>query len=360
MYFLSFSPKYSLQYLIISIKVGSVLLTWAFIPKDFSLTRRNYNYTRTLLYSRRSLWILACTLHFQRKNPNAACPDGMADGAGSLLLHFIAAHWRRSFSISHLPPPPEAAELLGEGNVGEQSLPIPSPQCHGREGIPTRIRLRRTPGHGGGVPEVFMVLEDSWHPTGGCGIQPGSILVWILPASQQILVPKDKQPVCQATRIWGSKYPWIPTSCGPGEPLQCQVEISHCSACALGSKDTLSPFSWLWPALACANINLGFSLAQPGSSQGETPLVWIMWQEFLMVGLENAAFPRVRSRIGKSHSGFGLGRNLFSFGADGRGSMGTRELHLELFPLKTQGTHAGKWGSPCGIQAVPGWLLRDV
>lgn len=57
------------------------------------------------------------------------------------------------------------------------------------------------------------------------------------------------------------------------EPLHCQMEMSHCSACALSSKDTLSPLSWLWPALLCANINLGFSLAQPGSSQGETPLV---------------------------------------------------------------------------------------
>lgn len=204
MHFLSFSPKYSFQYLIICIKVGNVLLMWNFIPKDFSLTRRNYNYTRTLL-NRRSLWIFACTLHFQKKNQNAACFDGMADGAGS-LLHFIAPHCRRSFSISHLPPPHEATEFLGEGNVGEQSLPIPSPQCHGREGISTRIRPQRDSrtwwwssrciyGAGGFLaPSCWMWHPARLHP----GVDPACI-----PAEP--CATAGKQPMGQDPRIWGSE-----------------------------------------------------------------------------------------------------------------------------------------------------------
>lgn len=275
-----FSPKNSLQYLIIHVKVGNVPLTWAFIPKDFSLTRRNYNYTRTLLYSSRSLWSFGCTLHFQRKNPSAACPDGMADGAGSLLLCFIA-HCKRNFSLSHLPPPSEATEreFLRDGYVAEQCLPMPSPQSHGREGISTRISSE-------GQQDLLLHFQMClW-----CWRIPGTQLLEVAssqdhPASQQILVPLAKKPPgfgVQNVHGFSPAVSW--------EPLHCQMEMSHCSACALSSKDTLSPLSWLWPALLCANINLGFSLAQPGSSQGETPLVWIIWQEFLMVGLENAAF----------------------------------------------------------------------
>lgn len=103
--------------------------------------------------------------------------------------------------------------------------------------------------------------------------------------------------------------------------------------------------SWLWPALVCANINLGFSLAQPGSSQGETPLGVNNETRISYGGVGKCSFPRVGSGIGKSHSGLGLGRNFSPFGADGRGSMGTRELYLKLFPLRTQDTPAAERGS---------------
>lgn len=136
MHFISFSSKYSLPYVIIHVTVGNVLLMWAFIPKDFSLTRTDCKHQDTSPWWKIPL-DFACTLLFQRKNPDAACPDGMAARAARLLLYFTAPRCRRSFSIPPRPPPCEAAEdeVLGEGNVGEESLPIPSPQCRGREGI---------------------------------------------------------------------------------------------------------------------------------------------------------------------------------------------------------------------------------
>lgn len=127
-------------------------------------------------------------------------------------------------------------------------------------------QLRGTAGPGAVVPDVFMMLEDSWHSAAGGGIQPGPSCIPADPCAT------GKQPVGQDTRIWGSKCPWILTSCVLGAPAVPDGDVPLLILC-LSSKDTLSPLSWLWPAFLCANINLGFSLAQPGSSQGETPPV---------------------------------------------------------------------------------------
>lgn len=65
---------------------------------------------------------------------------------------------------------------------------------------------------------------------------------------------------------------------------------STCSVSAVRVKDILPHLFWFWPRLVCANINIGFSLSQPASSYGKRPHAWIMWQAFLLVGLENATF----------------------------------------------------------------------
>lgn len=142
----------------------------------------------------------------------------------SILLLHIAGEASPSHICHLLVKLHREREFLRQGNVAKQPLPMPSLQCHGREGISTSIRiLRGAAGAGGGVPDVFMVLEDSWQPAaGGARIHPGMDPACI-PADP--CATAGKQPGGQETRIWGSGYPWVPTSCGPGEPLHCQMEI---------------------------------------------------------------------------------------------------------------------------------------
>lgn len=329
MHFLSFSLKYSLQYLIIHFKVGNVLLMWAFIPKDSSLTRRNYNYTRTFLHGRRSLWIFACPLHFQRKNPKCSlsCWKGRWSWEPSALFYCSTLQEKllHLTSATSLWSYTERGSSLGKEMWQNSPFPCPHPSAMVERDYP--------PASGSSEGQQELVVEFQmclwcWRIPGSQLLEvPGSIQAWIQPASQQILVPLlanslgARKPGFGVQDIHG-----FPPAVVLGSPCTARWRshsnswaISHCSACALRSKDTLSPLSWPWPAWVCANINLGFPLAQPGSSQGEAPLVWIMWQEFLMVGLENAAFLELDPELARATQVLGLAETSPPLGQMERG-----------------------------------------
>lgn len=67
MHFLSFSPKYSLQYLIVHAKVGNMFLIWAFINKGILLTRRNSKHQKTSMWQTIPL-VLPALCIFRERN----------------------------------------------------------------------------------------------------------------------------------------------------------------------------------------------------------------------------------------------------------------------------------------------------